>query len=149
MNLNMIRPENETRDSLRSITKKCETQFKQTHRKAEGTLGFELNKSKETFHFNPPMPIEGSWMVGLISLEVYNSIFNITEQNNKFEIYADNFDQFSFEELGDELEEMLNVSDITSYHLQHEQIGPVFLQTIRKLRLEKSSTGGFIILLLG
>ena len=42
-------------------------------------------------------------MMGILSLEVYNSIFNKTEQINKFEIYLDNFDEFSFEELKDEL----------------------------------------------
>ena len=37
-------------------------------------------QSKQTFHFKPSIPIEGSWMVGLTDLEVYNSIFNITEE---------------------------------------------------------------------
>ena len=37
-------------------------------------------------------------MIGLTSLEVYNSIFNITAQNTKFELYADNYNKFSFEE---------------------------------------------------
>ena len=46
-----------------------------------------MNKSKETFHFKPPIPIEGSWMIGLTDLEVYNSIFNTTEENIKFEFY--------------------------------------------------------------
>ena len=72
MNLNMIRPKNET--------KNCETLIKQTHRKAEETLEFKMNKSKETFHLKPPIPIEGLWMIGLTDLEVYNSIFNSTEE---------------------------------------------------------------------
>ena len=45
-------------------------------------------------------------MIGLISLEVYNSIFKITEENNKFELHTDTFDEFSFEELKDELEDI-------------------------------------------
>ena len=56
MNLNMIRPKNETEDLLLSITKNCETLIEQTHRKAEQTLEFKLNKSRETFRFQP---IEG------------------------------------------------------------------------------------------
>ena len=56
----MIRPKYETEDLLPSITKKCETLIKQTHRKPEETLEFKLTKSRETFHFNPPMSIEGS-----------------------------------------------------------------------------------------
>ena len=40
-----------------------------------------MTKSKETFHFNPPIPIEGSRMIGLTDLEVYTSVFKITEEN--------------------------------------------------------------------
>ena len=56
-------------------------------------------------------------MIGLTSLEVYNSIFNITEENNKFELYSDVFEEFFFTEIKDELEEILNISNITPYHL--------------------------------
>ena len=96
MNLNMITPKNKTEDFLLSKTKNCETLIRQTHRKAEETLEFKMNRSKETFHFKPPISIEGEWMVGLTDLEVYNSIFNITEENNKFEIYRDMSDKFGF-----------------------------------------------------
>ena len=83
----MIRPKNQTEDLLLSITKNCETLIEQTHRKAEETLEFKMIKSRETFHFKPPMQVEGVWMIGLIDLEVYNSIFNITEENNKFKLF--------------------------------------------------------------
>ena len=83
----MLPPKNETGDLLLSITKNGGNFIKQTHGKAEKTLEFKLNKSRETFRFNPPIPIEGSWMIGLASLEVYNSIFKITEENNKFELF--------------------------------------------------------------
>ena len=56
-------------------------------------------------------------MIGLITLEVYNSVFNITEENIKFEIYTDTFDGFSFTEIKDELEEMLTESKTTFEHL--------------------------------
>ena len=42
-------------------------------------------------------------MIGLTSLEIYNSIFNLSEENNKFELYTDFFDEFSFAELKYEL----------------------------------------------
>ena len=87
MNLNMIRPKNQTEDLLLSMTKNCETLIEQTHRKVEGTLEFETIQSKQSFHFKPPIPIEGSWMTVLTDLKVYNSIFNITEEKNKFEFY--------------------------------------------------------------
>ena len=78
-----------------------------------------MTKPRETFHFNPPIPIQGSWMLGLTCLEVSNSIFNITEEKKNFELYTDTFDEFPFKELKDELDEILNVLDITPYHLQH------------------------------
>ena len=53
----MIRPENDTEDSLLLITKTCETLIKQTYRKAEATLEFKLTQSRETFHFNPPISV--------------------------------------------------------------------------------------------
>ena len=47
MNLNMIRPENETEHLLLSITKHCETPNVQTHRKPGETLEFKMNKELE------------------------------------------------------------------------------------------------------
>ena len=58
MNLNMIRPRNETEDLLLSITKNCETLFKQSHRKAEETIEFKLTTLKVTF-FKPQISTEG------------------------------------------------------------------------------------------
>ena len=86
MNLKLIRPKTQTEDLLFSITKSCETLIDQTHRKAEETLEFKMIQSKQTFHFKPPIQIKGGCMIGLTSLEVYNSIFNITNENNNFEV---------------------------------------------------------------
>ena len=65
------------------------------------------------------------------------------------EFFTDNFDEFSFEELKDKLEEILSIPDITPYHLQHEKIGRRIIEPYRKLRLEKSSTDGFFHFLMG
>ena len=105
----MIRPKNETEDLLLSITKNCETLIKQTNRKAEETLEFKMNKSRETFHFNPPFHIKGDWMIGLTNLEVYNSIFNIKEEKNKFELYKfpeDKIGGITYEKVKDEIEKI-------------------------------------------
>ena len=83
----MIKPDTETEELMLSITKNSETLIEQTHWKAEETLEFNMIKTRETFHFNPPIQIKGGWMIGLTSLEVYACIFNITEENNKFEFY--------------------------------------------------------------
>ena len=85
-------------------------------------------------------------MVELTSIEVQIFIFSITELNNKLELYTDTFHEFSFEELKVELGEVLSFSDITPSHLLHETI---IIQAYRKLRSEKSSTDGCIILKMG
>ena len=149
MNLNMIQPKNETENLLLSITKNCEKLVEQTHRKPEETLEFKMLKPRETFHFNPPIHTKGDWMLGLIDLEVYNSIFNITKENNKFELYTDTFDEFSFAELKDEIEEILNIPEITDDHLENEILAPRIAETYWKLRDHKTSHDGYIILLMG
>ena len=92
----MIRPEKETENLLRSITKNCETIIEQIHRKAEETSEFKMTKAKQTFHFNPPIQVKGDWMLSLTSLEVYNSVFNITEEVSKLQLYTDPLDSDFF-----------------------------------------------------
>ena len=149
MNLKMITPKNKTEDLLLSITKNCETFIEQTHRKPEETLEFKMTKPREIFHFTPPMEIKEDWMLGLVDLEVHNSIFNITETNNKFELYRDTSDKFGFLELKDEVEEILNVSHITNERLDDEIIGPRIIDEFIKLSNEKKNIDGYMILLFG
>ena len=149
MNLNKIRPKNETVELLLSITKNCETLIDQTHRKAEETLEFKMTKSKETFRFNPPIQIKRDWMIGLTSLEVYNSVYNITEENNKFELYRDSSYKFGFLELRDELEEIPNISHISQEHPDDEIIGPRIFDEFLKLSHEKKYNDGYSKKLMG
>ena len=135
MNLNMIRPKNETEDLLLSITKNCETLIEQTHRRPEETLEFKMNKSRETFYFKTPIQIKGDWMIGLTDLEVYNSIFNITEENNKFELYKfpdEKAGGVTYEKVRDEIEKDLDIEDITAEDLQDEIIGPIIIEEYEK-----------------
>ena len=135
MNLNMIRPKNETEDLLLSITKNCETLIEQTHRKAEETLEFKMSKSRETFHFSQPIQIQGGWMIGLTDLEVYNSIFNITEENNKFDPYKfpdEKAGGVTYEKVRDEIEKDLDIEDITAKDLQDDIIGPLIIEEYEK-----------------
>ena len=131
MNLNMIRPKNETEDLLLSITKNCEILIEQTHTKPQETLEFKMNKSREIFHFSPPIQIKGDWMIGLTDLEVYNSIFNITEENNKFELYKfpdEKSGGVTYEKVRAEIEKDLDIEDITAADLQDEIIGPIIIE---------------------
>ena len=127
----MIRPKNETEDLLLSITKNCETLIEQTHRKPEETLEFKMAKPRETFHFKPTIQVKGDWMIGLVDLEVYNSIFNITEENNKFKLYKfpdEKAGGVSYEKVRDEIEKDLDISDITATDLQDDIIGPIIIE---------------------
>ena len=131
MNLNMIRPKTQTEDLLLSITKNCETLIEQTHRKAEETLEFKMIKTRETFHFKPPIQVKGDWMIGLVDLEVYNSIYNITEENNKFQLYKfpdEKAGGVTYEKVRDEIEKDLDIEDITAEDLQDDIIGPIIIE---------------------
>ena len=145
----MVRSKNETEDLLFSITKNCATLIDQTHRKPEEALEFKVIKPKETFHFNPPIHIKGHWMLGLADLEVYNPIFNIKKENNKLDFNTDNFDEFSVEQLKDELEEILKIPNFTDNHLEDEITGPRVKKAYWESRSEKSTTDGYILLLMG
>ena len=45
-----------------------------------------MTKQKESFSFDVPLELPEQWMMGVTSLEVYNSIYNITPINKKLEI---------------------------------------------------------------
>ena len=83
----MVRPKNQTEVLIISKTKNCETLVDQTHRKAEETLELKMTTPKEIFRFKSPIQIKANWMIGLPDLDVYNSIFNITEEKNNFKLY--------------------------------------------------------------
>ena len=135
MNLNMITPKNETEDVLLSIAKNCKILIEQTQRKTEETLEFKMTKTRETFHFNPQIQVEEDWLLGLVDLEMYNSTFNITEENNEFELYkflGEKIGSISYEKVEDELERGLVISDITAADLQNEIIAPIILKEYRE-----------------
>ena len=148
----MIRPKNETEDLLLSITKNCETLIDQTHRKAEETLEFKMIKPRETFHFKPPIQVKGDWMIGLTDLEVYNSIFNITEENNKFELYKfpdEKSGGISYIKVRDEIERDLDISDITAADLQDDIIAPIIIEEYKKQIAKRMEDGRYMNILVG
>ena len=107
-----------------------------------------MNKSREIFHFSPPMQVNGNWMIGLTDLELNNSIFNITEEKNKIEIYRDTPTKFRFLELKDKLEEILNIPHITREHLLDDETASHIIDEYHKLSPEKKNSDGYAILLL-
>ena len=74
-------------------------------------------------------------MIGLTNLEVYSSIFNVTEANNKFELYKfldDKAGGVSFEKVRDQIERDSDISDTTASDLQDEIIGPINIKENRE-----------------
>ena len=80
-------------------------------------------KQRKTFHFSQPIQIKSDWMLGLTSLEVYNSLFNITGEINKFKLYKFPDEKsvgVSYENVRDEIERDLENTDITATDLQDD-----------------------------
>ena len=71
---------------LLSIAKSNQEIVKNTLSKPQETLEFKMNKQKESFSFDIPLELPEQWMMGVTSLEVYNTVYNITEKNNKFKL---------------------------------------------------------------
>ena len=45
-----------------------------------------MTKQKESFSFDVPLQLIEKWMMGVTSLEVYNTVYNTTDSNNKLQI---------------------------------------------------------------
>ena len=79
-------------------------------------------------------------MIALRNLEVYNSFFNITEQNNKFKLYifpVSKMGVVKYEKVKDEIEKDLDYSDITATDLQDDIIGPIIFEEYREQLLKR------------
>ena len=74
-------------------------------------------------------------MIGLASLEVCNFIFNVTEENNRFELYKfpdSKGGGILYDKVRDEIENDLEISNITANVSQDEKIGPISNKEYRK-----------------
>ena len=58
-----------------------------------------MTKQKESFSFDVPLQLNEKWMMGVTSLEVYNTVYKITEKNNKLQILLkyDQLDALEFD----------------------------------------------------
>ena len=72
-------------NTIESILAKIE---QNTRRRPEITLEFKMNTNKKRFPIDPPISLhDGNYCMGLISLSVYNTIFNVTPKNNHFRYF--------------------------------------------------------------
>ena len=69
------------------MVKKLDEIEKNTHTKPQETLEFKMVRPKQTFHFDEDLIIPEKWLMGLVNLQVYNTVYNITERNNKLSHY--------------------------------------------------------------
>ena len=107
-------------------------------------------KPRETFHFKPPIQVKGDWMLGLIELEVYNSIFNITEQNNKLDVYKypdEKIGGLTYTKVRDEIERDLDISDITDEDLQDDIIAPNIIKEFEEQITKRMEDGQYMNIL--
>ena len=91
-------------------------------------------------------------MVGLTDLEVYNSIFNKTEENNKFEFYnfpEDKISGISYIKVRDEIERDLDISDITDTDLQDDLMGPIIIEEYKKQVTKRMKEDKYMFILSG
>ena len=99
---------------LLSIAKSNLDIVENTLSKPQETLEFKMNKRKESFSFDIPLDLPEQWMMGVTSLEVYNTVYNITEKNNKLKILLrkDQLDSLGFDtELVKKVEYLYKTSD--------------------------------------
>ena len=74
-------------------------------------------------------------MIGLRSLEVDNSIFNVTEEINKFELYIyldSEKGELTYEKVKERIEKHLEISDIVATDLQDVLSVQSFMKKIEK-----------------
>ena len=111
-----------------------------------------MTKPRETFHFNPTYQVKEDWVVGITDLQVYISIFNITEENNEFEHYKfpdENLGSISYEKFRDEIERDLDISDSTPADLQEEIIAPIIIKEYKEHVTKRMEDGGYMNILSG
>ena len=80
MDLSTIVTYDKKESLLLGIAKSNQEIVENTHSKPQETPDFKMTKQKESFLFDGPPQLNEKWMMGITSLEVYNTIYNITEK---------------------------------------------------------------------
>ena len=119
---------------LLSIAKSNQEIVENTHSKPQETLEFKMNKQKESFSFDIPLELPEKWMMGVTSLEVYNTVYNITEKNNKLKILIRN-DQINVLALDTEL-----VKKVEYLYKTSDNKGTSNIEKINKLIVNRYKT---------
>ena len=89
-------------------------------------------------------------MIGLVDLEVYNSIFNITKENNKFKLYKfpdEKTGGITYTKVRDEIERDLDISEITDEDLQDDITAPIIIKKFKEQVTKRMEDGGYMNIL--
>ena len=100
-----------------------DTLIEQTKTKPQETPEFKMNKHMQTFLINSPINLleEGKWLLAVSSFECTNSVFNITNENNRFSIIIPGHYQTEFaEKMINDLNKFL---ELKSLELHVEEVG--------------------------
>ena len=110
-----------------------------TPSKPQETLEFKMTKQKEFFSFDVPLNLEEKWMMGVTSLEVYNTVYNITEKNNKLQVLLkfEQLDALEFDTgVVPNIKKLYETYDLENNKLYYEFIEKV-IKFLTKLKKKK------------
>ena len=121
MELSKFSPSDKKEILLLNIAKSILDVVDNTHAKPQETLEFKMNKQSESFSFNIPLELPEKWMMGVTSLEVYNTVYNITSKNNSIQI-----------QLTDEQIEKVGIDTQLAMNIEylHKSKQPNFIQNV-------------------
>ena len=106
--------------------KHTDTLIQQTRTKPQKTLEFKMSKQMQTYSFNPPINLleEGKWLIAVSSFECTNSVFNITNENNRFSIIIPGHYETEFaEKTTDELNKLLELKSLELHNAEVRKRG--------------------------
>ena len=89
-------------------------------------------------------------MIGLLSLEAYNCIFYITEENDNFKLQKfpdEKTDGVSYIKIRDEIEKDLDIPDITATDLQDQKIAPMIIEYYREQVTKRMKDDKYMLIL--
>ena len=115
---------------LLSIAKSNQEIVENTHSKPQETLEFKMTKQKESFSFDVPLELPEKWMMGVTSLEVYNTVYNIINSNNKLEIILN---EQQLKELNPDSELIVFVEDLYESYFVKLYKYSEFIEKVNKL----------------
>ena len=122
---------------LLNIAKSNQKIVENTRSKAQEVLEFKMTTQKESFSFDVPLQLNEKWMMGVTSLEVYNTVYNNTEKKNKLQnlLEYEQLDALEFDTgVVPNIKKLYEIYDLENNKLYYEFIekANIFLTTSYK-----------------